>query len=237
MFLLGQIPSGSRDPFGLRRAAQGLCKISLEKSLGVSFRRLVERCGELHRAGLGGADREKRIESLLHFLRERLAFVLVARGHAADAVEAVLRAGADEPVDCEARVSALEKIRTDPDFEALASGFKRVRNILAGQAETLWNPDAPRAEAESALRDKLMEVERSMESLMEGKDYSSVLRLLASMRGAIDRFFDEVLVMDKDESVRNNRIGLLQRLSGLFLRVADLSCMETIELPGAGDGE
>ncbi|MCZ6671267.1 MAG: glycine--tRNA ligase subunit beta [Acidobacteria bacterium] len=237
MFLLGQIPSGSRDPFGLRRAAQGLCKISLEKSLGVSFRRLVEYNAALHRAGLGGADREKRIESLLHFLRERLAFVLVARGHAADAVEAVLRAGADEPVDCEARVSALEKIRTDPDFEALAIGFKRVRNILAGQAEISWNPDAPRAGAESALKDKVMEVETGMESMLEGKDYSSLLRLLASTRGAIDRFFDEVLVMDKDESVRNNRIGLLQRLSGLFLRVADLSCMETIEIPERGDGE
>ncbi|MBI4161261.1 MAG: glycine--tRNA ligase subunit beta [Acidobacteria bacterium] len=233
LFLAGEIPSGSRDPFGLRRAAQGIFKILVDKEMRFSLGRWTGRSLELHRLG-AGRDRSEIAAALLQFLRERLAFVLAARGLAADTVEAVLRATADDPVDALRRGTALQAIRTDPEFEAVAVGFKRVRNILHGQAPAPLDPAGLREPAERGLLDRFLRARERIDAGLGRGDYGEVLREAAGMRGAIDRFFAEVLVMAEAEEVRRNRIGLLQGLAGLFLRIADFSCMEIRDRSGPG---
>jgi glycyl-tRNA synthetase beta chain len=234
MFLLGEIPTGSRDPFGLRRAAQGICKIGIDKEIEMILDPWVERALALHRRSPARGEIAAVQSALLGFLRERLAFVLVSKGFAADTVEAVLRAGADNPIDSYRRTAALDAIRTDREFEAVAIGFKRVRNILSGQPEVECDAAALKEPAEKNLFERYVKARDRIDDQLGQRDYPAVLNEVASMRSAIDQFFDDVLVMTEDQSVRRNRIGLLQRLSGLFLRIADFSCMEIAE---AGQGE
>jgi glycyl-tRNA synthetase beta chain len=157
------------------------------------------------------------------FLLERLRFVLVARGHAADEVEAVLGAREPDPLDdpheCVARLGALGRVRREAneDFAHLAVAFKRARNILGDLQPGAVDPAALQVPAERELH-------AAVSRLAAGAgDYEARLRALAGLRAPVDRFFDEVLVMAEDESLRRNRLALLRAALALFYRVADVS--------------
>ncbi len=227
-FAIGQEPTGSRDPFGLRRAAQGVIRLLLDFWKPVagqarpSLVTLTERAILGHQTRLGPVP-EAAAERLLSFLRERLEFVLVSRGFPADEVAAVVGTAealaVEDPFDCLVRLRALHRVRSEAreDFAHLAAAFKRAKNILASAPDRGVKPELFREAAER-------ELDRAVAAL-EGKDgdYETRLRSLAALRGPVDRFFEDVLVMAEEPEVRDNRLGLLARALSLFYRIADIS--------------
>ncbi len=224
-FGLGLMPTGSSDPFGLRRAGQGAIRALLDFWPGEkrpSLRRLISSALN----GYEGKLKKPRAEverELGEFLLDRMRYVLVTRGFAADEVEAVLAArepdALDDPQEALLRLRALHGVRLEAtaDFDALAIAFKRARNILAGQPS--GTVDAALL-GEAAERDLHAAVGRLQET--DG-GYEARLRALATLRGPVDRFFDGVMVMAEDPKVRANRLGLLTQALSLFYRIADIS--------------
>lgn len=221
-FAVGLAPSGSADPYGLRRAALGILAILLDRGWSVSLRALIATAAE--RLGVAEVDVPEALRvEIATFFRTRLKGVLVdVHGLPADCVEAALNAGFDDVPDARARAEAVARLRTREDFEPLASGFKRVANILKGEAAD-GDPDSDRfAESEErALWDAFCVARNRVEALLGEGDYHGALQVLSELKGPVDQFFDAVLVMDKDESVRNNRLALLGRINATFTRIAD----------------
>jgi glycyl-tRNA synthetase beta chain len=226
-FGLGLVPSGSSDPFGLRRAAQGAVRVLLDfwkagPKGGPSLRALVKEA----LAGFGASLKKPPAEAasdLEVFLTERLRYVLVSRGFAADEVDAVLGArepdALDDPQECARRVKALHNVRLEAtdDFTQLAAAFKRARNILGKEQGAAVKESLLQEPAE---RDLFQAVQR-----LSGTNggYEARLRALAGLRAPVDKFFDDVLVMAEDPAVRKNRLGLLSDTLALFYRIADIS--------------
>ena len=173
------------------------------------------------------------------FLRGRLR-ALWSDEFPGDLVDAVLAAGFDDAVDARQRLEALSSIKARPDFVPLAVAFKRVANIREKAGEgtgVAGGPGAPPGGAETALLDDLVRVEAEVAEMRRARDYAAVLRAVASLKPAVDRFFDQVLVMADDPAVRANRLGLMKRVSDLFGDIADFRKIQA-ELPPAGsDGK
>lgn len=229
-FAVGVIPTGSSDPYALRRAALGVVKIILERKLPLSLSLAV---GAAAKALLTHKPKKsmtpEQETQVLDFLLDRAKFVFKEReGFAYDEVNAVFRAGADDLVDAHKRLVALKAIRKSKNFEPLAVSFKRIRKILekanfsggdgeAGAPE-LFENDAER-ELHHAVRDAAKKVQADK---IAGR-YSEALETIAGLRKAIDRFFEEVMVMSEDIRVRNNRLTLLSEVLKEFTTVADFS--------------
>ncbi len=229
-FSVGAVPTGSSDPYALRRAALGIVKIILEKKLYVSLSLFIGAAGK----ALLGYPPKKAItpqqeSQVLEFLLERARFVLREKsGYAYDEVNAVLRAGNDDLVDVEKRLRALKAIRKSKNFEPLAVSFKRIRRILekanlGGEelhvnAEDLFEKDAER-ELYAAMRKAAGKVSQDKRA---GR-YQEALEEIAGLRKAVDQFFLEVMVMAEDEAVRKNRLALLAELLREFTTIADFS--------------
>jgi glycyl-tRNA synthetase beta chain len=228
-FAVGLEPTGSSDPFALRRAGNGSIKVMVEFPLPISLKQIVQ-------SALNGLDvewrrpREEVFHAIVAFFEERLQYYLEsARGLRYDTVRAVLGAGWDVPSDAWARAQALEKIRDTADFEALSAAAKRIKNILAKSAGAAdWQPGEVQAEQlEAGPERDLYEGFRSAKSEASGffarREYAKGLKRIAGLRGRVDRFFDKVLVMAEDRGVRANRLRLLGKLDELFSGVARLA--------------
>ncbi|MBL8472744.1 MAG: glycine--tRNA ligase subunit beta [Rhodocyclaceae bacterium] len=222
-FGIGQVPTGDRDPFGLRRAALGVLRILMEAPLPLDLAALVEQAG----AGFPAAVLKSGFEAeLLDFMRERLRHLLREQGHAQDAVEAVL---ALAPVRIDLVPAKLEAVRAFaalPQAEALAAANKRIVNILkkSGSAAASGVDVALlQEEAERALFDALNAAAPGIESQLANEDYTGALCALAALRPAVDTFFDKVMVMSEEPLLRGNRLALLARLAALMNGVADIS--------------
>jgi glycyl-tRNA synthetase beta chain len=205
---LGIVPKGSKDPFALRRAAQGIIKIFADH-------RCTTPLASFASAGPG----------LGEFMRDRLEYYLrEIRGFAYDEVNAVLAVRWSEVPDALDRCAAIAKVRPTANFEPLSMAFKRIRNILtkAGGAEKFSGDPDPALLEEGPERDLYQEARRT-QAETEGQDYETVLRLTAGLRPAVDSFFDTVLVMADESRRRQNRLTLLAWLSRAFTRVADFS--------------
>ncbi|PYX44930.1 MAG: glycine--tRNA ligase subunit beta [Acidobacteria bacterium] len=233
MFALGLIPSGSKDPFGLRRQANGIVKTIAEHKLPVQLKALMQDA----RIRYHGSDAEKQFspnlsfeEAVRAFFRERLEFYLRdARGFAYDVVNAVLTAGFDDVVDAVARAEAVTKVRPSADFESISVAFKRTKNILrqaieAGK-EIAQAVDSAllKESAERALAEQVPQTAKRVESLRVDRNYEAALLEIAKLRPAIDYFFDKVMVMVEDARLRANRLALLQTLLKEFSTIADFS--------------
>ena len=233
MFALGLIPSGSKDPFGLRRQANGIVKTIAEHKLPVQLGALMQDA----RIRYHGSDAEKQFspnlsfeEAVRAFFRERLEFYLRdARGFAYDVVNAVLAAGSDDVVDAVARAEAVTKVRPSADFESISVAFKRTKNILrqaieAGK-EIAQAVDSAllKESAERALAEQVPQTAKRVESLRVDRNYEAALLEIAKLRPAIDYFFDKVMVMVEDARLRANRLALLQTLLKEFSTIADFS--------------
>jgi glycyl-tRNA synthetase beta chain len=232
-FGIGEVPTGSRDPFGLRRAGQGALRLVLDfwrpgkaeprPDLQALTAAAVEGYGDDLKKPTGEIR-----PALERFLLERFQYVLEARGLPTDEVRAVLQAddaggpttrALTDPLDAAKRVAALHRVRAESreDFEALAAAFKRARNILSQQEPapkvdpTLFEDDAERALFHA--------VEQAAAA---AGDDETRLRGLAGLRGPVDRFFDDVLVMAEDPAIRGNRLALLRDTLSLFYRIADI---------------
>ena len=221
MFGLGMIPTGSKDPLALRRAAYAVIRIVIEGGLPLDLDRLVEVSGAGSHA-----------DQLRGFLLDRLRHWLQdAGGFSQDVVQAVLAASDRVPVDALARAQALANVRATPDFEALAVSFKRIRNILehaggTGSARGV-EPDAALLEpgAETGLHEAVESVATKVAAANADRDYTTSLKEIAVLRPALDRYFDDVLVMADDEAVRRNRLAFLARLLDKLSTIADFAAI------------
>jgi glycyl-tRNA synthetase beta chain len=234
MFAIGLQPTGSKDPFALRRQANGMVKTIAEHGLSL---RLSEIMNAAHQ-GYSDSEVAKRWNqwgtfdpsSRNAFFRERLEFYLRdVRSFAYDVVNAVLAAGADEVVDAVARAEAVSAIRSSADFESISISFKRMKNILrqareAGKMPTGGGGGSGRMEpAEQELLDQSRATANLVRQLRAEKKYEQALQEISKLRGAIDKFFDDIMVMVDDESLRGMRLQLLERLVSEFTTIADFS--------------
>jgi glycyl-tRNA synthetase beta chain len=234
MFALGLVPSGSKDPFALRRQANGIVKTIAEHKLPANLALLMKDA----RIEYLGSDAEKKFtlsaepysDAVSAFFRERLEFYLRdVLGLAYDVVNATLAADANDVVDAVARAQAVAKVRPSSDFESISVAFKRMKNILRQAGETkkkIAEPYAPAAlleEAERHLAAAIQPVAERVNQLRAAKNYEPALVEISRLRPAIDAFFDKVMVMVEDETLRANRLGLLQTLVREFSSIADFS--------------
>jgi glycyl-tRNA synthetase beta chain len=247
MFALGLQPTGSKDPFALRRQANGIVKTIAEHKLPLSLSRLFELAREAYR----DSEAEKKFKrdfdyenAIGAFFRERLEFYLRDQlGFAYDVVNAVLAAGADDVVDVVARAEAVRTVLHMPEFLAIAAASKRIRNILKQAAEKNFRAAAgfeylAGASPEEKLLAAYIEQNAArIESLRQSHDYSGALHLLATARETVDAFFDKVMVMVDDEQLRANRLALLQTLLREFSTIADFSEIVTEGKPSSGGAE
>lgn len=230
IFALGQKPTGTRDPFGLRRAALGVLRICIEQRLDLDLNHIVDWLAD----SLPGTGPEWRA-SIYDYIMERLrAYYLedTANGQTVttEMFDAVLTNKPGSPLDFDARILALAAFLQLPDAQSLAAANKRIANILRKSdvtathtvdSQLLTDP------AERALFDQVVALERLTLPMLAKREYGDALTKLATLRPSVDRFFDAVMVMAEDPAVRNNRLALLARLRKLFLHTADLS-----RLPG-----
>jgi glycyl-tRNA synthetase beta chain len=234
MFALGLVPSGSKDPFALRRQANGIVKTIVEHKLPLSLSRLMAAAREQY----AGSEAEKKFalkdeayeEAVRGFFRERLEFYLRdVLGLAYDVVNATLAAGADDVVDAVARAEAVAKVRPSSDFESISVAFKRMKNILRQAAETKkkiaapFNPSVLKDAEEKKLADAVPGVAKKVKELSASRQYEPALIEISRLRPPIDAFFDKVMVMVEDENLRAQRLGLLQTLVNEFSSIADFS--------------
>ena len=228
-FAVGVLPTGSSDPYALRRAALGLVKIILDKKLPVSLSLTV---GAATKALLTLAPKRAvspaQEAQILEFILDRAKFVFRERaGFAYDEVNAVFRAGADDLVDAQKRLVALRAIRKSKNFEPLAVSFKRIRKILeksnVKDGHAAVQVDLFENEAERELFAAGREAASKVQAEKRAGHYEGALERIAGLRKAVDRFFEEVMVMAENEAVRKNRLALLSELLREFTTVADFS--------------
>lgn len=233
MFALGIQPTGSKDPFALRRAANGIIEIIVEQGLPLDLRMLFREA----LAGYKGSAAEKKFVKLDEcehaisvFFRERLEFYLKdVRRFEYDEVKAVLAAGSDRATDALARVEAVARVRKTPDFEPISVAFKRIKNILrqAKEAGKLpangFNASLAADPAERALAEAVSKTAPRVAELRKKHDYAAALAEIAKLRPILDTFFEKVMVMVDDENVRANRLALLSQMLNDFSTIADFS--------------
>ncbi|HEY2362434.1 MAG TPA: glycine--tRNA ligase subunit beta [Candidatus Angelobacter sp.] len=234
MFALGLVPSGSKDPFALRRQANGIVKTIVEHKLPLNLAQVLADARDEYQ----GSEAEKKftlsgeayVQAVRSFFRERLEFYLRdVLGLAYDVVNATLAVGADAVVDAVARASAVAKVRPSGDFESISVAFKRMKNILRQAAETKkkiaepFDPAALKDDEEKKLADAVPGVAKKVKELSASRQYESALHEISRLRSPIDAFFDKVMVMVEDENLRAQRLGLLQTLVNEFSSIADFS--------------
>jgi glycyl-tRNA synthetase beta chain len=221
-FGVGLIPTGTADPYGLRRSAIGILNIILDRDYSLSLAALVDRSIELLGDKLTRPVAEVR-RDVLEFVRLRFFNMLTAQGHPQDVVDAVLAASFDDPCDALARVSALAELKGREDFEPLAVAFKRVVNIIKGGVSGEVDPSMFQEGCEKDLFAALQTVRREIGERVRSGDYAGALRDIATLRGPVDTFFDGVMVMAREEAVKTNRLVLLTGVARLFEGIADFS--------------
>ena len=222
-FGVGLIPTGTADPYGLRRQTLGILSILEAKGLRIPLEGLVDRS----LSALGGklqspAEEVKR--KVMEFINGRIVNLWTSQGSPGDLVDAVLAAGLTDVVDMRAKLSALVTFRKDKAFEPLAEVFKRAINITKGYAGPFDVSEALfEHEEERALYKAAGEVSERVHSAARSGKYSDAFREMARLQPLVSAFFGKVLVMAKEEKVKNNRLALLKNLSSMFASVADFS--------------
>jgi glycyl-tRNA synthetase beta chain len=233
MFALGLQPTGSKDPFALRRQANGIVKIIAEHKLPLSLMQLFTDAREAYRNSTAEKKFSAKVDfggAVRDFFRERLEFYLREMlGYKYDVVNAVLAAGSDDVVDAVARAQAVTKVRASADFESISVASKRIKNILRQAGETgnraagAIEPAALQEPAERELASLIPQVAKRVDELRGKHEYEAALVEISKLRPAVDLFFDKVMVMVDDARVRANRLALLQTLLQNFSTIADFS--------------
>lgn len=221
LFSIGQIPTGDKDPFGLRRAALGVLRILLETPLPLPLDELIATAMELNQGQAAAA------EQLFGFMLERLRGLLREAGHEPNAVDAVLVLKPTRIDLVPAKLDAVRAFAALPEAEALAAANKRIVNILKKADVAGIGNEADvgllQEPAEKILFEQVVAITPHIRSLVAAEDYAEALTLLASLRAAVDRFFEDVMVMAEETLIRQNRLALLKQLAGLMNQVADIS--------------
>lgn len=241
-FSLGHRPTGSKDPFGLRRRSYGILKVILEKSLSIDLEKLVMECIKLHNHSSGQSGELS--AALLEFFRGHAEYIFenwvysgVGTKLGRDEIAAVLSTEGWDLCDLYSRVVALNEIRKKKNFDSLAASFKRIKNIIKKSGVTFTgtgvgiDPGLFQQEEERRLHQQIQGLREKSIPLRKKKDYKAILEAIAAIHPSIDHFFDKVLVNTEDEAVRQNRFNLLLSLYQEFIQIADFSELQSADLP------
>jgi glycyl-tRNA synthetase beta chain len=229
-FITGRAPTGTSDPFALRRQAIGIINIILYQEFHLSLKGIYDLSLNLFRNQEKTKNTSKIDENLheiVEFMVERFRNLMLSEGNPNDVVDSVISSECDDLVDTKYKIQALSEFRKEPDFNSLAVAFKRVFNIVKNQPRDSFNSKRLIEPAEKFLfrsySNIMVDVEKS---LTDGKYIDAIVKM-RGLKEPIDKFFDEVLVMDKDEEIRRNRISMLWGIRDLFFKLADFSKINT----------
>ncbi|MCL5801255.1 MAG: glycine--tRNA ligase subunit beta, partial [Gammaproteobacteria bacterium] len=223
---IGLIPTGDKDPFGLRRAALGVLRTLVENKLMLNLMQLLEIAEGQFPSDLIEKDT---VSKLYDFMLERLKPYLREQEYRHDEIEAVLSLRPTRMDWIVPRLKAIQEFRKMPEAESLAAANKRIRNILKQtqrEPMEIVNASLLKQDEEKHLAQHLALLETEVMPLIHHGEYTQALKHLASLRPAVDAFFDKVMVMAEDAALRDNRLALLTKLEGLFMRVADISKLQ-----------
>jgi len=228
IFSIGQQPSGSRDPFALRRASLGVLRILMERNIDMDLREaLTSAAAQFELAEDSVLSREEVCEQVLTYVNERFKSWYRDQDMASEVFMAVAALQLSNPLDIDARVQAVNRFSQLPEASALAAANKRVANILNKQLGSKESgavqKELLQETAEQALADAVENLTEAVAPLLDQRDYNAVLQKLAHLREPVDTFFDQVMVMADDPDIQNNRLALLFSLRQLFINVADIS--------------
>ena len=223
IFGVGQVPTGDKDPFALRRAALGLLRIMIEKQLDLDLRLLIKLSLGLHDSV---TVTETLVDEIYDFVIGRLRAYYADQGISAEQFEAVRVCRPAHPIDFSKRIEAVKQFSQMDSAESLSAANKRISNILKkveGDLSDAVNVDLFEEDAEKVLWSALDALRETVSDQIAGRDYTAAIAELATIRDAVDRFFDDVMVMADNLEVRQNRLALLNQIYQLFLQVADVS--------------
>ena len=227
-FAIGQVPTGSKDPLALRRQTLGLIKVLLDKKISISLEKLFFRSFALFKKKATRSQAET-WQDVASFVKDRLRFIFKEQGFRYDEINSVVEICFDNPYDCLERLGAIASIRGSADFEAVAQGFKRIKNIflkpgleVSAELEQI-DVGLFESEEERKLAAAVQAIQPKVRKAARARNYARAFELIASLRPTIDLFFDKVLVMAEDPKLRANRLNLLRGLLQTFLNIADVS--------------
>lgn len=223
-FGIGQVPSGTADPFGLRRISLALLHIIQHNGYGLSLREVVHKALALYGDKVDGSGAT--VDAVVAFMERRYRNDTIAGGLDAGAVSAGIAAGFDDVNDCTRRIQALAAMQTNAAFSVLAGSYKRIKNITKDHEGSGIQEDLLVEPAEKSLYGLHREVRQQMEPMLAKGEYLAALETFLQLKEPVDTFFDEVMVMDNNEDVRRNRLNLLTALGELVLRIGDISRMQ-----------
>lgn len=227
IFAIGQAPSGDKDPFALRRAALGVLRILIECGLDLDLIQLLTTAANNFASPLKASSA---VDAVFDFMMERLRAYYADAGITPDVFDAVSALRPTRPLDFQARLHAVTEFRNLVEATSLAAANKRISNILRKTEEAIpATVDTTKLvdAAEQALAETLERLRARVTAQFDQGDYKEGLKALAALREPVDRFFDSVMVMAEDPTLRANRLALLHQLQSLFLRVADLSRLQS----------
>ena len=236
-FIADLAPTGSSDPYALRRQTLGIIRIAIEKKLDISVSTILEHSIKLVFDSMEAKEtpevklsKEELKENILAFFSERFRNLMTESGYERNIVESVISAGFDNPLDAYRRINALGKFGRRKDFEALATGFKRIFNIAKTKPSSPLDKKLFRQKEEKDLHRAFTKTQTAVlkrladsEKAPGQRDYLSSLEYIKTLAAPIDRFFDAVMVMDKNRKIRDNRLALLNEIKDLFFMIADFS--------------
>lgn len=223
IFGIDQAPTGSKDPFSLRRSAIGVLRILIEKKLPINLKELVEQAINNYQGKL--ADESKTLTQVMDFINSRYRAMYTEQGISVDSIQAVLAINSHVPLDFDQRLHAVSEFRNLPQAATLAEINKRVANILAkseGEVSDQVTEDLLAEEAEKTLYQAVTKAEATVAPLQADANYNEILQSLATLEAPLTGFFDNVMVNSEDEALKANRLTLLKQVRELFLTVADV---------------
>ncbi|MGL5088337.1 MAG: glycine--tRNA ligase subunit beta [Cetobacterium sp.] len=226
-FGVGIIPSGSKDPFALRRSALGIVNIILDSKLNISLKTLVERALDtLQNSGVLKREKAGVLNEILEFFKQRALNVFTEMGYSKDVVSAVVDKSSDNLVDTLLRIKSVDEFTKMDSFNNLVSLMKRVGNISKGFEGVIVNSDLLIEDVEKELFQKSEEVARVAEEMLSSKNYTGYLNTILSTEEVINRYFESVMVMDKDITIKNNRLSQLNYIATIFNKMVNLTLIE-----------
>ncbi|MCF8036325.1 MAG: glycine--tRNA ligase subunit beta [Desulfobacteraceae bacterium] len=229
-YYVGLVPTGASDPYALRRQAIGIIQTALDQELEFSLAGIIHAGMEMF--GLSGRDLDDKADAVFAFMQSRMAYLLEDSGIPRDLAAAAISASADNICDVRRRAGALQRMKSAPDFDSLAVGFKRVVNIIrkadpADTTDSKVSPDLFADPAETALHEAALRAREGVLRHLKQKEIDAAFTEIGGLKPQVDAFFDTVLVMAGDPAIRKNRLALLKQISDLFDRLADFSRIST----------
>jgi glycyl-tRNA synthetase beta chain len=223
LFSIGLVPTGSKDPYGLRRAAFGIVSVAISRRWRLDWRPIARKALALYPPEVATVGADKALADLERFFAERLRNLFERRGHTYDEISAVTNVGVWDFADAAERALALSDARREMDFRSLVLAFKRIRNIVDREETGAPQWDLFREDAERRLAADFLQARQAIEELMGARRYREAMEMIASIAPSLDQFFVEVLVNCPEEELRRNRLALLNAIQKEFSRLADFS--------------